>query len=134
SGIDLGFMTKSRLNHLLGSGDISDKDRKIFLVGARAFFVRSFEYAVRNMPVDDQLLKKAAFVQFEERQRVSIAMVQYFVERYSQLLSFTSAVDMDALTQEMHDYQMMDDQELPTSDAAADGQSRADLSYGIKWA
>ena len=41
------------------------------------------EYALKNLPLNDDLLKKASFVNFSSRNDVTFSQVEYFVDRYS---------------------------------------------------
>lgn len=76
-------MTRTSLNNLVSSGDISAEDEKWFYVGARSFFSKALKYAVSHIPVNDELLVNAEMVHFEEREKLKPSMVQYFVQRYS---------------------------------------------------
>ncbi|CAH3159013.1 unnamed protein product, partial [Porites lobata] len=42
-------------------------------------------------------------------------MVQYFLQRFPNLLPFTSVRDLEELTQEVHDFVTMDEEDLPNS-------------------
>lgn len=81
--IDVGLVTRTSMNNLVSSGDVGTEDEKRFYVGARAFFIEAFEYAVGHMPLNDELLVNAEMVYFEERENIKPSMVQYFVQRYS---------------------------------------------------
>jgi len=113
--IDVGFVTRTALNNLVSSGDIGAEDEKRFYEEARSFFIEVFEYAVSHMAVNDELLVSAEMVYFEEREKLEPSMVQYFVQRYPNLLPFTSAKDLEELTQKVHDFATMDEEELPKS-------------------
>lgn len=81
--IDVGLVTRTSMNNLVSAGDVGPEDEKRFYVGARAFFIKAFEYALSHMPLDDELLINAEMVYFEQRETITPSMVQYFVERYS---------------------------------------------------
>lgn len=79
--MDVGFVTKSTLNRLVASGDASPRDEIKFYSGAKAFFVRAFEYGLARMPLNDPLLCSAKFVNFEERENITFSMPHYFIQR-----------------------------------------------------
>ena len=70
------------MNNLVSAGDVGPEDEKRFYVGARAFFIDAFEYALSHMPPDDELLMNGAMVYFEQRENIKPSMVRHFVERY----------------------------------------------------
>ena len=82
SSVDIGFLTKATLNKLVGSGDVSTYEEKKFYGGAKAFFLKAFEYAIDRMPIADPLLQNAEFVHIDDRENISFSMPQYFVQRY----------------------------------------------------
>lgn len=55
--------------------------KKMFYDGAKAFFLKAFEYSVECMPVGDPLLQNAQFVHFEDKDNMSVSMPQYFFQR-----------------------------------------------------
>lgn len=80
--IFIGFTTKLRLQKLLEEGCISSTDVTMFYQTVRAFYVRAMEYAIHNLPLKDDLLKNASFVNFKSRENAQFCQVEYFVERY----------------------------------------------------
>ena len=44
-------------------------------------YVRAMEYATKNLPLNDELLKNARFLDFHSRESASISQVEYFVNR-----------------------------------------------------
>lgn len=42
--VDIGFVTRTTLNGLVESGDVSPQEEKKFYTGAKAFFLRAFQY------------------------------------------------------------------------------------------
>lgn len=59
----IGIGTKTCIQKLVQEGDISQTQVTKFYASARAFYVRSMEYALANLPVKDSLLENAAFKQ-----------------------------------------------------------------------
>ena len=77
----VGMTTKMRLHQLFDDGDVSEAQRNTFFKSARAFYVRAMEYATKNLPLNDELLKNARFLDFHSRENASISQVEYFVNR-----------------------------------------------------
>ena len=77
----VGMTTKMRLRKLLEDGDISPAQRKRFYDSARAFYVRALEYAIDTLPLNDDLLSNARFIDFHSRENSNFSQVQYFVNR-----------------------------------------------------
>ena len=82
NGLFVGMTTKTRLRQLFDDGDISEAQRNTFYKSVRAFYVRAMEYATSNLPLNDELLKNARFLDFHSRESASISQVEYFVNRY----------------------------------------------------
>ena len=79
--MDVGFVTKTTLKRLISSGDVASNQEQVFNNGVQAFLLKAYEYAISHLPVDDPILLNAEFVQFEDREHLSISMAQFFVER-----------------------------------------------------
>ena len=69
------------LRKLLDDGDISRSDEVNFFESVRAFYVKSMQYALENLPVRDQLLRNAKFLNFESKASGNFSQVEYFVQR-----------------------------------------------------
>ena len=76
------MITKSCVMKLYNEGDISQSQMTTFYASVRAFYVRAFEYALANLPLQDDLLKNATFVNFNSRENSTFTHVEYFVQRY----------------------------------------------------
>ena len=70
------------LQKCLDEGDIGPEDEKRFYRSVRAFYIQAFEYALKHLPIDDDLLKNSSFLDFKLRENSTISQVEYFVERY----------------------------------------------------
>ena len=81
--IFIGIITRSKLRTLVNSGDISLTESNKFFKSVRAFYVLAMEYALKNLPLNDDLLKKASFVNLSSQNDVTFSQVEYFVDRYS---------------------------------------------------
>ncbi len=58
-------------------GDISPAQQTTFHKSVRAFYVCALEYAIQNLPQNDDLLKNAKFVNFGRRECANISEVEY---------------------------------------------------------
>ena len=81
NGLFVGMTTKMHLRQLFDDGDISEVQQNTFYESVHAFYVRAMEYATRNLPLNDELLKNARFLDFHSRESASILQVEYFVNR-----------------------------------------------------
>ena len=77
----VGLVTKTNLNKLMEEGDISPAQQTTFHKSVRAFYIHALEYAIRNLPLNDDLLKNAKFVNFGRRDCANLSEVEYFVKR-----------------------------------------------------
>jgi len=59
SHIFIGFNVRGKLRMLLDDGTITPKQHNDFLSAARAFHVQGVLYALKWLPVDDDILKHA---------------------------------------------------------------------------
>ena len=111
SKLFIGFLTKQRLRELEDDSLEHTKIVKLFSA-VRKFYEATFNYAVKNLPFDDIVLKHAKFVNFTSRYDACIESVEYFVDRYSKILAF-KANEFDSLHDEFIAYQLLSDKEIP---------------------
>ncbi|XP_041470149.1 uncharacterized protein LOC121419757 [Lytechinus variegatus] len=109
----IGFATKNLVKKLLDEGSISPHQQSRFFQSVRAFYCRAFSYAVEHLPLDDRLLKNAAFVNFMRRENATLSEVEFFVDRFSTLLPYQSPQEMDRLAEEFTTYQLMEEDTIP---------------------
>lgn len=79
----LEFSTKMALTKMLDEGDISQSEVRLFYEGVRSFYVTAMNYAINNLPMKDELLKNAQFLNFSSRDSSTFSQVEYFVQRYT---------------------------------------------------
>ena len=91
------IVTRSRLNKLLEEGDVSPREIEKFMNGVKAFYESAVSYALTHLPLKDELLQNAEFVNIRERVQASFTQVTYFVERFSQLLPYTDPKSQEIL-------------------------------------
>lgn len=77
--------------------------------------MKAMGYALSNLPMNDEVLTNAKFVNVISRDKASITQVEYFVERFSNLLPYSSPQEHDKLGEELIEYQLLDDSEIPES-------------------
>ena len=95
--------------------------------------MKAMEYALSNLPMDDEVLTNAKFVNVMSRDEASMAQVEYFVERFSNLLLYSSPQEHDKLGEELIEYQLLDDSEIPESvwKSATIQEDESVTSYGM---
>ena len=69
------------LTRLHEAGEISSGDVTKFYKAARGFLLRSTEYALKTLPLNDPLLPHAELMDFRQRQNSHVDDMLYFVQR-----------------------------------------------------
>ncbi|KAJ4942118.1 hypothetical protein JOQ06_011986 [Pogonophryne albipinna] len=110
--LGIGLTTKSTLIRLHEAGEIPSGDVTKFNKAARGFLLRSTEYALKKLPLNDPLLPHAEFVDFRQRQNSHVDDVLYFVQRYKHLLPFEDPREQDRISDEFLD-QMLEETDIP---------------------
>ena len=77
----IGLLTKTRLRKLREDGDISQTQQSTFYKSVKAFHARALEYAISNLPLKDDLLQNARFLNFHRRESANLSEVDYFAQR-----------------------------------------------------
>ena len=77
----IGLLTKTHLRNLTEEGDISLAQQSTFYKSVRAFYVPALEYAISNLPLKDDSLENAWFLNFHRRESANLTEVKYFVKR-----------------------------------------------------
>ena len=78
----VGIITRMQVNKCLADGDISDQQAKTFYTAVSKFYIAAAKYMLKNLPLGDETLKNAQFVNWEKRVSGSFEQVGYFVQRY----------------------------------------------------
>ena len=107
----VSFLTRQCLRQLEDDGFELTKI-KTFYCAVRKFYKACFHYAVKNLPLDDVVLRHSRFANFASRKDVSIEDVEYFIDRYSTILKF-GAPEFDSLHDEFISYQLLSDDDIP---------------------
>lgn len=79
--MNIGFITRAKLNRLLDGGDITPRQMEKFHEAALAFLIKAVEYALKKLPLREPLLKHAKFVDVRQRLECGVDDALYFVER-----------------------------------------------------
>ena len=79
----VGMTTSQLLRKLLDEGDVSPRQVSTFYKAARSFYCKTVSYAIAWLPINDEVLLNARFVNFSDRTSATIEQVIYFVNRYN---------------------------------------------------
>lgn len=112
TSIFLGMTTRATLNRLLSQGDISDDDFKKFHTAVHSYFKDSLIYMKTKFPINDKTISNSVWIDTTQRSEVSWENVQYFVDKYSAVLSL-KGVNEDKLYDEFADYQLLSTDDFP---------------------
>lgn len=110
--ITIGLVTRQRLNKLFDEGDISDRDKKCFYKGIKAFYLTAVSQALQKLPFSDPVLVNSRFVNFERRSECTFDSVEFFCAKYANIFNYNSS-KMDKLQEEFVDYQLLDRTDIP---------------------
>ena len=85
----LGYLARSQIKKLLSEGDISQFEYDNFFDACQAFHKEAFLYAVKWFPLNDDLLKEAAFLNILDQKSCfqDILSISKKLEKY---IKFTS--------------------------------------------
>ena len=93
--------------------DVTNKI-KLFYHVVRSFYVEALNYSRSRLPLNDPVLKNAAYVNFAIRESADLSQLEYLIDRYSSLLPFNSDPGkMESLTDEFMSYQMLEESDVP---------------------
>ena len=77
----IGFATKMLLNALLDEGDILQEDANKFHKAVRGFEIEALNYSKTRLPIKDDVVKHARFLNVQRRLDTNFDDVLYFVHR-----------------------------------------------------
>ncbi len=66
---------------LHNEGDLCNQEVQIFYEAVRGFYSTASSYALKNLPISDEVLRNAQFVDFKNRLNSTFTHVLYFVSR-----------------------------------------------------
>ena len=70
---------------------------------------------MEHLPLSDEVLKCARFVNFDRKNSAEFSQVEFFINKYPDLLPYTSVEEQNKVEEEFLDYQLMDKEEIPES-------------------
>uniref|UniRef100_H3A908 HAT C-terminal dimerisation domain-containing protein n=1 Tax=Latimeria chalumnae TaxID=7897 RepID=H3A908_LATCH len=108
----VGLVTKQTVFRSTNVGDISPATKNKLFSAVRAFYSSVTKYAFIKLPLNDEVLKNATFVNFDVKENCTFEQVEYFVGRYKHLFSLNPA-EMEMLQDEFVDYQLLHRSEIP---------------------
>ena len=79
----VGITARQLLKKLEEEGDISPAKAKAFYQAVCTFYTTAADYAWKNLPLSDSVLKNAGIVNFEARETSLFTQVEFFLNRYS---------------------------------------------------
>ena len=79
----LGITARQLLKKSEEEGDISPEKVKAFFQAVCTFYTTAADYAWKNLPLSDSVLKNAGTVNFEARETSLFTQVELFLNRYS---------------------------------------------------
>ncbi|KAL5479703.1 hypothetical protein EMCRGX_G023263 [Ephydatia muelleri] len=74
----------------------------------------AMNYALKNLPINDPMLINATFVNYDTKDDATFSQVEYFVQRFGELLPFTPARELELLQEEFTDYQLLMHDAIPS--------------------
>ena len=95
------------------NGGVTSHQLKVFYQAVRSFYVQATDYALQNLPMKDEILKNAKFANVPQREQAYFSQVECFVQKYPNLLPYTSPNAFEELEEEFLDYQLMLTAEIP---------------------
>ena len=84
----VGFLARRQTNKLLHDGTISENQYKAFFTACLNFHKSGFLYALKNFPLDNELLQHARIFDFLN-QKCSFESIQFLVEKLQHYVTFT---------------------------------------------
>ncbi|KAL5489186.1 hypothetical protein EMCRGX_G018251 [Ephydatia muelleri] len=75
---------------------------------------QAMNYALKNLPINDPMLINATFVNYDTKDDATFSQVEYFVQRFGELLPFTPARELELLQEEFTDYQLLMHDAIPS--------------------
>ena len=71
-------------------------------------------YALSHLPLDDEILHNAQFVDVQKRLQADFTRVSYFVVRFSKILPYSDTKSQEHLFEQFTQYQLMLDNAVPS--------------------
>ena len=116
--IYVGFVTRQKWRTLVSEGDIGSNVANKFYDGVRSFYEAATKYKI---PLRDDLLVHARFVNFNNRENARFSDVEFFLDHYKSALQLTE-LQRNYIFDEFVEYQLLDEKDIPQTvwDSARD--------------
>ena len=82
----IGFATRQLFYKLVKEGYIDERKRDQFYQAVRHFYQRAASEAISKLPLQDDTLIHARFVDFLQRENASVEDVEFFLKNYPTVL------------------------------------------------
>ena len=98
----------------MNEGDITEAQVGVFYDGVRQFFVTTYKYCVKWLPLDDPFIKSCIFVDFERRNSVTFDDVQTVISSFTRIHSklVEEPVLLNTVEEYFMDYQSLTKEEF----------------------
>ena len=106
------FATRQLLNKLVDEGDTDERKRDQFYQAVRHFYQRAALEAISKLPLQDDTLIHARFVDFFQGENASLEDVEFFLKNYPTVLP-TTARETHLLLEEFVEYQLLSNEDIP---------------------
>ena len=107
----IGFATRQLLNKLVDEGYIDQRKRDQFYQAVHHFYQRAALEAISKLPLQDDTLIHARFVDFFQRENASLEDVEFFLKNYPPVLP-TTARETHLLQEEFVEYQLLSNEDI----------------------
>ena len=109
----IGFATRQLLKKLVDEGYIDERNRDQFYQAVRHFYQRIALEAISKLPLQDDTLIHARFVDFFQRENASLEdHEEFFLRNYPTVLP-TTARETYLLQEEFVEYQLLSNEDIP---------------------
>ena len=81
SKLQIGIITHQKAKSRLDGGDVPANAVSNFYIAVRAFFEKAIEYSLCHLPLNDELLQNASFLNFEKRLDADGSQPENFISR-----------------------------------------------------
>uniref|UniRef100_A0A1X7UKB6 HAT C-terminal dimerisation domain-containing protein n=1 Tax=Amphimedon queenslandica TaxID=400682 RepID=A0A1X7UKB6_AMPQE len=74
---------------------------------------KAAKYAISNLPLHDETLLSAQFLNFDTRETAIFSQVEHFLNRYPTLLNFSSPSELFSLSEDFTSFQLLERNDIP---------------------
>ena len=108
----IGFVTRQLLNKLVDEGYIDERKRDQLCQAVRHFYQQAVLGTISKLPLQDDTLIHARFVDFFQRENASLEDVEFILKNYRTVLPTTSR-ETHLLQEEFVEYQLLSNEDIP---------------------